>query len=441
MIPLITIETAGKTAPKDALAPPAAQGAETVAFGDMLALVEGDAEVEGGKTLVPTSEAEPTEDTPEDLVLLVAQTTDPAPEIGAPVEVGLPVLPARRPIAGESETAPTPAEQKAKTEPLVGKESVSLADNVKAAVDAPKTKDAIQQVMRPSFAQSAIESQLPSENPSTPKEEARPDIKVDPKPSRLENAKNQAALATSAKPSTSQTATPGVAAPAIPVPAFKDVDQEPKIKRSRDSKVDGLPSMTTAPSVTTAQATPGPSPAVAIAQSMLVEEHQAVDLQKKTYDGEMTLGLNSGERSVGTTTAASGVVHSAAPEMARHAAGQIAVAINTSLGKATEIALNPEELGRVRLSMTAVDGTITLHTSTERPETQDLLRRHIDVLAQEFRALGYDTISFSFGPEGQSKQEQGSPDIESEPGLESNDIPQPQAPTQTASSSGLDLRI
>ena len=66
-------------------------------------------------------------------------------------------------------------------------------------------------------------------------------------------------------------------------------------------------------------------------------------------------------------------------------------------GRVTEIALNPEELGRVRLRMTSVDQSITLQILAERPETNDLLRRHIEVLAQEFRALGYDSISFSFG--------------------------------------------
>jgi flagellar hook-length control protein FliK len=39
---------------------------------------------------------------------------------------------------------------------------------------------------------------------------------------------------------------------------------------------------------------------------------------------------------------------------------------------------------------------------TDRPEIQELLRRHIDVLAQEFKALRYESVSFYFNADGQS---------------------------------------
>ncbi len=83
-------------------------------------------------------------------------------------------------------------------------------------------------------------------------------------------------------------------------------------------------------------------------------------------------------------------------ETARHVAAQLAVAISQGQGKPTEIALNPEELGRVRLSLSAADASITLTVIAERGDTVDLMRRHIDVLAQEFRSLGYENINFSF---------------------------------------------
>lgn len=91
---------------------------------------------------------------------------------------------------------------------------------------------------------------------------------------------------------------------------------------------------------------------------------------------------------------------SAGSEMGRQVANQIAVAISGHQAQATEIALNPKELGRVRLTMTAVDQAITLNIMAERPETVDLMRRNIDALAQEFRALGYGDIAFSFGDGG-----------------------------------------
>ena len=42
----------------------------------------------------------------------------------------------------------------------------------------------------------------------------------------------------------------------------------------------------------------------------------------------------------------------------------------------------------------------TLTLTAERPETLDLMRRHIDQLAQDFRDLGYRNLAFSFASEG-----------------------------------------
>ncbi len=62
-----------------------------------------------------------------------------------------------------------------------------------------------------------------------------------------------------------------------------------------------------------------------------------------------------------------------------------------------ELTLTPEELGRVRMTLATHDGTLTLAIHTDRPETIDLMRRHIDQLAQDFRDLGFSDLSFSFG--------------------------------------------
>lgn len=83
----------------------------------------------------------------------------------------------------------------------------------------------------------------------------------------------------------------------------------------------------------------------------------------------------------------------------RQIAQQMAVAVASHDGNTVEIALNPVELGRVRLQITAQDGAIVLHVLAERPDTADLLRRHIDALAQEFRTLGFQDLTFSFGGE------------------------------------------
>lgn len=99
-----------------------------------------------------------------------------------------------------------------------------------------------------------------------------------------------------------------------------------------------------------------------------------------------------------------------APGLARHVAQQLAVTVTQTAGQPTEIALNPEELGRVRMSMSVTDGTLVLQINAERPETTELLRRHIDTLAQEFRNMGYSDVSFDFGERRAEKRNDGKAD-------------------------------
>jgi len=65
----------------------------------------------------------------------------------------------------------------------------------------------------------------------------------------------------------------------------------------------------------------------------------------------------------------------------------------------TDIALDPPELGRVRMSLAEVNGALTLAITAERPETAELMRRHIAVLAEEFARAGLDapTVDISQG--------------------------------------------
>jgi|GEM_PF-5053433 len=119
-------------------------------------------------------------------------------------------------------------------------------------------------------------------------------------------------------------------------------------------------------------------------------------------------------------------------------AQQVAIAVHKAPGGVVEIILNPEELGRVRVSMQAQDGVMTMTITTERGETQELMRRHIDALAQEMRALGYRDVGFNFqgqsgdgGNNQRGSADKQSPEIE-HPVLET---------TLLAVTSGLDLRL
>lgn len=61
-----------------------------------------------------------------------------------------------------------------------------------------------------------------------------------------------------------------------------------------------------------------------------------------------------------------------------------------------ELLLNPEELGRVKLTLHHGDGSMSVSIAAERPETMDLLRRHIDLLADQLRDIGYRDLAFDF---------------------------------------------
>lgn len=80
-----------------------------------------------------------------------------------------------------------------------------------------------------------------------------------------------------------------------------------------------------------------------------------------------------------------------------HIARQVAEALQNMPNRPVEISLNPEELGRVRLAMSSTEAGIIVSILTERPETMDLMRRHIANLETAFQDIGYEQIAFSFG--------------------------------------------
>lgn len=115
-----------------------------------------------------------------------------------------------------------------------------------------------------------------------------------------------------------------------------------------------------------------------------------------------------GEPEAVTTASQSNVVESSAPSrvalepmMIKADASRIPVIHVTELlarrpERLVEISLSPRELGSVKMSMTAGEGSLTLVVTAERGETLDLMRRHIDTLAQEFRRLGFSDLGFEF---------------------------------------------
>lgn len=92
----------------------------------------------------------------------------------------------------------------------------------------------------------------------------------------------------------------------------------------------------------------------------------------------------------------------APPARADNAAAlrQIAESMTRFTDGSVDIRLNPEELGRVRLQMVPGEAGLMVHVQADRPETLDLLRRHIDQLARDLAAAGHDAAGFTFGRDG-----------------------------------------
>ena len=113
-----------------------------------------------------------------------------------------------------------------------------------------------------------------------------------------------------------------------------------------------------------------------------------------------------------STTSLTAVPGATRPDLPANIARQLAEVVQQMPNRPVEITLKPQELGSVRLTVQHAEAGIVVHLTAERPETLDLMRRHIDQLGQDFQALGYSNISFSFGGEDQGSNT----DAESEKG-------------------------
>lgn len=135
------------------------------------------------------------------------------------------------------------------------------------------------------------------------------------------------------------------------------------------------------------------------------------------------------------------------PGVAQQIAAQIGAQITQARAGTTEIVLDPQELGRVSLSLSSQDGAITVAIAAERPETADLIRRHMDHLSQELRQIGFAQVNV--GLADHSGQGSGAESFAggSAPGTDAADItptdaaqtPPPVTPRHAGG--GLDIRL
>ncbi len=146
-------------------------------------------------------------------------------------------------------------------------------------------------------------------------------------------------------------------------------------------------------------------------QMQLQATPQAAEAEKvaPTREGDslFALGDEPTFQSARDTTSQLTSPHAAArAEVARAIAGQMAAMIQIRPGTgAVEIALHPEELGRVSIVLTGREDGLHMTIAADRPETLDLMRRHIAVLTAEFQKLGYGGMSFDLGTSSNANRE------------------------------------
>lgn len=84
------------------------------------------------------------------------------------------------------------------------------------------------------------------------------------------------------------------------------------------------------------------------------------------------------------------------PVQAHAAIRQIADAVVSMRENRMEIALSPEELGRVRMIVTGAERSAQVTVWVERPEIMDMMRRNLGLLTQHFGEAGLENASFEF---------------------------------------------
>jgi hypothetical protein len=125
----------------------------------------------------------------------------------------------------------------------------------------------------------------------------------------------------------------------------------------------------------------------------------------------------------------------------RAVVGQVAVAIGKASDQQVEIRLDPPELGRVQILLQPADGGVQAVVLAQRPETQDLLRRHAELLAQELGAAGFGSVSLDFGGGEPAPNRDDAPAAWHAPAFAAAPAEVPPARPSRPVAGGLDIRL
>ena len=129
---------------------------------------------------------------------------------------------------------------------------------------------------------------------------------------------------------------------------------------------------------------------------------ETVELDKSPYGAALPIDAENSLRALGTNSQFSLEPRQQIPV---RVVQMIAEAARNLPGQPVQLALSPEELGSVRLTLHTVDSAMNISVAVERPETLELLRRNIELLASELRDLGYSNLTFEFAQGEQQHDE------------------------------------
>jgi hypothetical protein len=131
------------------------------------------------------------------------------------------------------------------------------------------------------------------------------------------------------------------------------------------------------------------------------------------------------------------------PAAGRLVAQQLAETIQTRGNGVVELALRPEELGRVRIVLVGSEAQMTVVIQAERQGTEELIRRHLEQLQQDLQDIGYSSISFAFGdraPEREAEIATAGFGPENDGDVADEGAPV-SAPTRHSAGGGMDIRM
>ena len=136
--------------------------------------------------------------------------------------------------------------------------------------------------------------------------------------------------------------------------------------------------------------------AMATSAALLDNDQSALGVQSAGPGADITLQAATSASNVALSSPATGTM----------VAAQVTAAIRaSSMGDQIEVRLDPPELGKVKIEFNlettdAVKATVT----SERPETLEHLKRHVDALADELKRAGFAQVDIEFSDAGSQSE-------------------------------------